>query len=1322
MPNEQTTQPEFIEPADTASDFIEPADTFVEPADDPVAAPQANASLTTGEPSGLNTAPSDAATGPGDINFATGMPANIPLDPRYDPATAALAGAAQGIFAAKDFLTGGEVAPEDRSDFRKAIDAQVANEPLGLQFVSGVSQFAVGMLGVGKLAGLTKLPEAAAAAGKAAKFAYDTGKAAVVGATFFDPHAGNIANLVQAVPALQNPVTGYLAAEKDDGDLLARAKNAMASIGMDLAVAGTFAAGLRVFKAVRSGDTAAVDAAKADLAKAVEEQKNAKLSPQATNGNRGFSTDAESLAPEQRTAFETIQSRIADLDDEAAGATADRLAAIRTERSALEEQLAGVLSTVPEHPPQKPFANAAGGTTEPPAQAPANDAGRVTKEDLQARGKGSDKSQGGDTGTPEDIRVVQSPTAGADAIAGEEGLPPRPKPITQLSDEQVNSLIDHAAKDGDAILEHGSWDNAVDAGHVFGDAGSNPIPWQKIASEGGTQPGSGLDALIARTAETLKSEYDAVKGPGSDASNARLVGQRAALWNEDPEALMGLLQAAGKDATQLRANMDAAFLVGQRAMQDAYAAAARINAGYFEDFGGSREAAVAAFKQIMEVASTAYGTANAMKANAGRALRGMREEFRVSSQDLDALRNAPPETMVRVLTETQGNPRAIITALQPKLWQPGGAAHAARQFGEAAQFLLINNLVSGPLTHAVILATNTWQVASRPMERIIGSLFVGGAEGSIVRSQALRQYTYLASSLYDSFQQAVKAFSAGDAIMSPRAVETSGSAIGLGQTIAQAPFKSMDSVPNILHNAVTAAVKTIALPTRMVGFQDELVKQVVYRAKVQAEAHVQGAAAGLTGDALTRHVRSALFDAFDSAGRATHPAILDEAKVATFQQDLVPTGSLGLRTAGSVVSDAVNAFAPAKVILPFVKTPVNVFRGGVKLTPGLNLVQKEYRDAIRGVMGPEQQAQAVGQMATGSLLMGTLALLAYEGRVTGGGPSDPRLRAELMNTGWQPYSFALPGADGTVTYVKFSRYDPIAMPMGLMADIMDVAMHPDPVLSSKAQNMGVALFSGMVKALTDKLYLQNLAHTIDMVTDPDRKGWKTAAGYVANYVPLASALRSGNQDPYMRDAATFIDKVKSGIPGFSTDVPPRRDFAGEPVTAHRGLWVTDTGSEVDFEMRRMAAEQNIAIGAPSPHAHGGVDLRTITMSDGRNAYDRFQELAAQPSPDAPRLKHALGDLIRSDAYRRAPDGAVDDRGTRASLIASIIVPYRDAAMRIISADPIVSKAMYERQMNTAAAYAAGSPNPTPANREAETLGNIGRAFGVDLGAFGKTGQ
>lgn len=50
---------QFVEPADTASDFIEPADTFVEPANTPVAA--------AGEAqpaSGLNTEPAASASSP----------------------------------------------------------------------------------------------------------------------------------------------------------------------------------------------------------------------------------------------------------------------------------------------------------------------------------------------------------------------------------------------------------------------------------------------------------------------------------------------------------------------------------------------------------------------------------------------------------------------------------------------------------------------------------------------------------------------------------------------------------------------------------------------------------------------------------------------------------------------------------------------------------------------------------------------------------------------------------------------------------------------------------------------------------------------------------------------------------------------------------------------------------------------------------------------------------------------------------------------------------------------------------------------------------
>jgi len=694
------------------------------------------------------------------------------------------------------------------------------------------------------------------------------------------------------------------------------------------------------------------------------------------------------------------------------------------------------------------------------------------------------------------------------------------------------------------------------------------------------------------------------------------------------------------------------------------------------------------------------------------------------------MRNADPEMLLQVLAGTKGDPKALATALQPGLWEPGGLAFAAQKFGAWAQYLLINSLVSNPITHAVIGATNTYQVLSRPLERIIGStaqraLGLGDASAAANIGQAGQlQYTYMRSVLNDSWDSAVKAFNTGDSIMAPHATELSAAGSStIGQDVAQAEFKPFDSVANVLSNAYTAAAKTIGLPTRVVGWQDELVKQIVYRSKVLADAHAEGLSQGLDGDALTQHVQGRLMSSFDGAGRATDFKALAEAKVATFQQDLPATGTFGMGAFGYGLNTFRNNYPPLRIILPFVPTPVNLFRNGVKLTPGLNLVQSEYRQMLSGAMGPEQQAQAMGQMAMGSLFLGTSATLAYEGRITGAGPSDPKAKSDLLNAGWKPYSFVMKNADGTVTYAPYGRFDPVAMPLGMMADAMSVAMHPDQIVAKNAKPMVEALATGMLKSLTDKLYLQNLNHVIQAIDDPDASMWKVAGGIAGEYVPLSSALKAANPDPNMRDARDFMDRALQGIPGFSQSIPAKYDAWGDPVSVHKGLWATDKGSIVDHEMGRMATEQNLSLGAPPPTGRGGVDLRQLKMADGSDAYEKLQQLSGQPAPGVPRLKDKVADLINSDTYKNTlVDGPGETKGTRLSAILDVVRGYRGAAERIVSADPNVSSAEHAMQKQIAGAVAQRSANPTPANRTSAALDQMGKAFGVDLHALtGATG-
>jgi hypothetical protein len=748
---------------------------------------------------------------------------------------------------------------------------------------------------------------------------------------------------------------------------------------------------------------------------------------------------------------------------------------------------------------------------------------------------------------PQDVgQAAEAATTANSQLKGEQ---PRAVVFT-FDDGSINRLIETSANDTLALIKHGSWDAAIAAGHVFG--GEDHVPWQKLSGDATDgEASTSLDAFTARVRDAYRDQSDEMKGGDvqTDAMNDTSVNQRVTLWNQDPGALLGALQEAGERAGSLHADMDASFAVAQRVMQDAWAMASRIKAGDFSDGAGSLEAAYAALKATTQVAATAFGSANSILSNSARALRGARSEFALSPMQIAKMQSLDGDALASILAGTQGDPRALAKVMQPGI---------ISRLVDGAHFFMINNLISSPLTHAVIAASNTWQLLARPAMRMAGAAYLGTSDS--VGTVAAKEYGYIATSIPDAFRSAVEAFKAGDSIISPHALNVPTGGVGagaqggtsIGQQIAQMQFKPMANVSDVLSNVLTAGLKTGAFPSRFVGFQDEFVKQIAYRSKVSAQAFVEGSSGyGLEGADLTRYVQDELFAAFDEYGRATNTAALNEAKVATYQNDLNPTGSFGWATAGAKVQGATTNFPLAKLILPFVKTPANLFRQGVQLTPGLNLLQKEFRDAIANGADPAAQALAVGQMGMGALLMGTAATLAYQGLITGDAPSDPKLASEAMADGWRPNSIVIAHKDGTKTYVPFDRYDPIMMPLALAANIVAVLKQPEVADQNKAQTMLAALSAAMIKQLTDKLYLQSIKNTIDAIQSPDHQAAKVAGGLAGNFVPYSSALHLINADPVMREADTFISAMLAKVPGFSQHFPARRDWAGDPITVHK---------------------------------------------------------------------------------------------------------------------------------------------------------------------------
>lgn len=108
------------------------------------------------------------------------------------------------------------------------------------QIAATVSQFITGMIGAGKITGLGGI-----------KGGFVNG--AISDAVVFDPHQKRLSNLVQEYPALQNPVTEFLASKPEDPEALGRLKNAIEGAGIGAVAEGLFW-GIRSWAASRRGD------------------------------------------------------------------------------------------------------------------------------------------------------------------------------------------------------------------------------------------------------------------------------------------------------------------------------------------------------------------------------------------------------------------------------------------------------------------------------------------------------------------------------------------------------------------------------------------------------------------------------------------------------------------------------------------------------------------------------------------------------------------------------------------------------------------------------------------------------------------------------------------------------------------------------------------------------------------------------------------------------------------------------------------------------------------------------------------------------------
>ncbi len=133
---------------------------------------------------------------------------------------------------------GGNVMPAELPDIPKPFDVP---DTTVNTIVSTIGQFVVPFGAAGKAMGAAKLgTNVAASFPQAAKIARPMIQGAIADFSAFDGHEARLSNLIESVPALQNPVSEYLAASEDDSELEGRFKNAVEGLGVGAAADGLF--------------------------------------------------------------------------------------------------------------------------------------------------------------------------------------------------------------------------------------------------------------------------------------------------------------------------------------------------------------------------------------------------------------------------------------------------------------------------------------------------------------------------------------------------------------------------------------------------------------------------------------------------------------------------------------------------------------------------------------------------------------------------------------------------------------------------------------------------------------------------------------------------------------------------------------------------------------------------------------------------------------------------------------------------------------------------------------------------------------------------
>ena len=590
----------------------------------------------------------------------------------------------------------------------------------------------------------------------------------------------------------------------------------------------------------------------------------------------------------------------------------------------------------------------------------------------------------------------------------------------------------------------------------------------------------------------------------------------------------------------------------------------------------------------------------------------------------------------------------------------------------------INSLLSSPATHVVNMASNqivaglaipekflaaTFGKVLKPLDNLTstGDTMFRQTDEAVQYGEVMGQMYGMAAGMRDGFRLAYKSIKSGETSDPAMKYEARKYNAFSAENINNIGGKTFDikANSNLAKGLDFFGDWVIRLPTKFLGAEDEFFKAVGYRMELNSLAYRTAKGEGLDGAALSTRVRELI----ENPTEQVHLGAVEASKYQTFTNDL--------GASGKDAQKFINNFPPAKVILPFVRTPTNIIKYTAHRTP---FNKQMYADVMAGGI-KRDVALARMSMGTSALFMGYN--MALNGKVTGRGPENAEQRKALMLTGWQPYSYV--GDDGT--YFSYNRADPVGMFLGLSADTAEAIKYAATPDSAALVYSAITAVASNIK---NKSYMDGIANFIKAADDFERYGESYSQRLVASFTPATSLMGQIERtlDPTLSEVNSVRDRIWSRTPTLSKDLFPRRNIWGDPIILEGGLgW--DFVSPV-----YTSRAKNDPVADEIVKQESGVTMHRRFYKTGKfrveytpEEYDRLVILTGKEIKDTKgpfkglNLYDTLAALIKSDAYTENNITLDKDKrmtngpdGSRAALLDNVFNKFKQAAIKKLLTD------------------------------------------------------